>query len=419
METSTPERLKVLLCCYACDPGYGSEPGMGWNFAKNIAKFHDTHIIAEEKYRLPLTQYAAEHPEETANMTFHFIVRKRWKRLRRLCPPSYYLTYHMWMKKAYQYALELDKQEDFDLVHMVTISGYREPGLFYKLGKPFIWGPIGGLSDSPWCLLKCLGLKGSLPLATRNIFNGIQKRFGMACRKAATAAHTIFAKTKDDLKDIRNLWGKEAILLNEIGFETQHNKYPRSAHDAQTPLKICWAGVHIPRKALEILIHALQQCKENVELHVLSKGPRTPLYKKLAQKLGVADKITFHGFVSREESFQIMSSSHIFCITSVREDTPTVLYEAFRYALPVIAIDHAGFGAVLDDTCGFKIPIHSFQQVVADYARHIDYLAAHEDERVKLAQGALDMCERYTWDAKMQVINEVYASAVKDKRNNK
>ena len=39
------DRLKVLLGCYACDPGYGSEPGMGWNFVSNIARHHDVHAI--------------------------------------------------------------------------------------------------------------------------------------------------------------------------------------------------------------------------------------------------------------------------------------------------------------------------------------------------------------------------------------
>ena len=143
-------------------------------------------------------------------------------------------------------------------------------------------------------------------------------------------------------------------------------------------------------------------------MHVLSKGSRTPIYKELAAKLGVDDKVIFHGFVPREESFRIMSSSHVFVITSVRDDTPTVLFEAFRYALPVVAIDHAGFGAILDETCGCKIPIVSFKQVVADYAKHIDYLASNEDERRKKSQGALDMCQQFTWDKKMEFLNSIY-----------
>jgi glycosyltransferase involved in cell wall biosynthesis len=409
------KRLKVLLCCYSCDPGRGSEPGMGWNFAKSISAHHDAHVIVETKYKQPLDEYASKHPEEFENMTFYFVSRKRWKLLRKILPVSYYWTYREWMKKAYDLAVDLDKKNDFDLTHMITLSGYREPSLFWKLPKPFIWGPIGGLSDSPWCLLPVLGIRGAFSLYLRNIANGLQKRYGVACRKAAAHAHTILTKTKQDVEDIRNFWNKDSQILTEVGFETRHQTYEPQAHEPGTPLEVCWAGVHEPRKNLELLLHALTLCKEPMRVHVMSKGWRTPIYKKLAAKLGVADKVIFHGFLPREESFKVMSSSHVFVITSVRDDTPTVLFEAFRYGLPVIAIDHAGFGAILDDTCGCKIPIHSFKQVVADYAKHLDYLATHEEERRKKSQGALDICKKFTWEKKMEFLNQVYEKAAADK----
>ena len=388
---------------------------MGWNFAKSISAHHDAHVIVETKYKQPLDEYASKHPEEFENMTFYFVPRKRWKLLRKILPVSYYWTYREWMKKAYDLAVDLDKKNDFDLTHMITLSGYREPSLFWKLPKPFIWGPIGGLSDSPWCLLPVLGIRGAFSLYLRNIANGLQKRYGVACRKAAAHAHTILTKTKQDVEDIRNFWNKDSQILTEVGFETRHQTYEPQAHVPGTPLEVCWAGVHEPRKNLELLLHALTLCKEPMRVHVMSKGWRTPIYKKLAAKLGVADKVIFHGFLPREESFKVMSSSHVFVITSVRDDTPTVLFEAFRYGLPVIAIDHAGFGAILDDTCGCKIPIHSFKQVVADYAKHLDYLATHEEERRKKSQGALDICKKFTWEKKMEFLNQVYEKAAADK----
>lgn len=125
--------------------------------------------------------------------------------------------------------------------------------------------------------------------------------------------------------------------------------------------------------------------------------------------------LRFHGFVPREEAFRIMATSHVFCITSVREDTSTVVFEAFRYGLPIIALDHCGFSTVIDDSSGIKIPIQSRKQVIADYARHLDFLASHEEERRRLSSGALARCEKFTWDAKMEVLNDIYAKAVAEK----
>ncbi len=407
------DRLKVLLGCYACDPGYGSEPGMGWNFVSNIARHHDVHAIVEKgEFEETLTRFAAEHPEAVQNITFHFVPRTHHNTLRKIWPPSYYWFYRAWHRKAYKLAAELDKKENFDIVHQVTISGFREPGFLWKLDKPFIWGPLGGFTDTPWSLLRCLGFGGAIHFAIRNIINGIQKRWGRSARAAAKHSASILTSTTKAVEEIRRFWGREAILMNEVGLETSHQQACSPPHENGTPLRICWAGEHIPRKALDLLLHSLPQCKEKMELHVLSKGPRMDAWKKLTRKLGLDDIVTFHGFVPREEAFRIMSSSHVFCITSVREDTSTVVFEAFRYGLPIIALDHCGFSTVIDETCGIKIPIRSHKQVISNYARHLDFLASHEDERQRLSAGAQSRCHLFTWENKMNTLNTLYFEAL-------
>ncbi|MBR5886804.1 MAG: glycosyltransferase family 4 protein [Akkermansia sp.] len=415
MENTEHRKLKVLLCCYACDPGYGSEPGMGWNFAYHISRHHDVHVLVESKFKEKIMSYVQQRPEIERSITFHFLPKFRHRTLRKIWPPSYYWFYRAWHKRAYNYAKELDNKENFDLVHQITISGYREPGMLWKLGKPFIWGPLGGFTDTPWCLLSSLGWKGALHFAIRNVANQLQKRFGKACRAAAAHSATILTSTTKAVREIREYWNKDAVLMNEVGLETHHTQYSPQPHEKGTALRICWAGEHIPRKALDLLLHALPLCKERVELHVLSKGPRMEAWKKLTHKLKLDDVVTFHGFIPREDAFRIMGTSHVFCITSVREDTSTVVFEAFRYGLPIIAMDHCGFSTVIDESCGIKIPINSRQQVIEDYARHIDYIATHEEERQALSKGALERCQHFTWDAKMNTINKIYEKALSHK----
>ena len=412
-QMNTPERLKVLLCCYACDPGYGSEPGMGWNFASNIARHHDVHVLVEEeKFKDKILAFSAENPEAVRNINFHFLPKRRHRTLRKIWPPSYYWFYREWHKRALEYAKELDKTENFDLVHQITISGFREPGFLWKLGKPFVWGPLGGFTDTPWCLMSSLGWKGALHFSIRNIVNYFHKRWGKRSQAAAAHSHTILTSTTQAVREIRDYWHREAILMNEVGLETRHTVYSPVEHPAGSPLRICWAGEHIPRKALDILLHALTQCKEKMELHVLSKGPRMQAWKALTHKLGLDDIVTFHGFVPREEAFHIMGTSHVFCITSIREDTSTVVFEAFRYGLPIIALNHCGFSTVINESCGVKIPITSRKQVIADYARHLDFLATHEETRKKLSRGALARCADFTWESKMNILNKVYRTAI-------
>ena len=37
--------MKVLLSAYACEPGQGSERGIGWGWAQQTAGFHDVWVV--------------------------------------------------------------------------------------------------------------------------------------------------------------------------------------------------------------------------------------------------------------------------------------------------------------------------------------------------------------------------------------
>jgi hypothetical protein len=43
--------MNILLSTYACEPGKGSEAGVGWNWVCQAARFHDVWTITREKNR--------------------------------------------------------------------------------------------------------------------------------------------------------------------------------------------------------------------------------------------------------------------------------------------------------------------------------------------------------------------------------
>lgn len=139
-------------------------------------------------------------------------------------------------------------------------------------------------------------------------------------------------------------------------------------------------------------------------------------WKALTHKLGLDNVVIFHGYVPREEAFRITGTSHVFCITSVREDTSIVVFEVFRYGVPIIALEYCGFATVINENCGIKIPICGRRQVIRDYVRHIDYLATNEEERRRISAGALERCQDFTCEAKMAVLNEIYQTAYESSR---
>ncbi len=404
--------MKILINCYACSPYKGSEPGMGWNFVRCLSKMHELHIITESKFQPDLEKYFAEHPEDRKACHFYFIRKERHKKLRKIWPPSYYWFYRKWQKEALRLARELDSKEHFDLVHHLNMVGFREPGYLWRMDKPLVWGPTGGMHQSPWVLLPYIGFYGMLYYGIRNILNLKDIYLKKLPRKMAERSNVIIAATQDAHDAIKDVWKKDSVIIPEVGLVdsalTECND-----RDWDGNLKIVWTGQHTPAKALNFLLEALSQCRNasNMELHVLGQGKYTNRWKKMAAKMGV-DNIIWHGRIPRDQAIDIMKSCDVLCITSLADLTSSVLLEGLSYGLPVIALNRFGFANAITDECGIKIDIYSKKQVVNDYAKSLDLLYEDTEKRQALSKGAYERAKAFSWDHKAKIIDEIYTKIV-------
>lgn len=413
------KKYKVLVSCYACSPFRGSEPGMGWNFVECLSNYHVLHVITEEvKWQEDIEKVFSSNPELAQNLTFHFIAKKRNKWLRKIWPSSYYWYYKKWQKKAYKLAKDLNEEENFDIIHQLNMVGFREPGYLWKIDKPFVWGPIGGLEITPWRFLSVMGLYGSLHYFSRNIINLFQRRFLVRPQQAATRENSkLIAATLGTKESINKLWETDAEVISEVGTIPENGATEIYRRSSNEPLKIVWSGLHIPRKALNLLIAALQKLKHlNIELHVLGDGKSNKKWKKLSKKRDVNGQIYWHGWVKKSEAHQVMSKGHLFCITSLHDLTSTVTLEALSLGLPIICLDHCGFAEVVNESCGIKIPVTNSNRVITGFANAIKKLYKNESLRLRLSRGALERAKDYNWDNKVLRINKLYNQLVDGKR---
>lgn len=145
-------KMRILISAYYCSPYRGGEAAVGWQVASRLAMAgHEVHVICgdlseDEPTRKDLERYTSEQglPE---GLTIHHVAADATSR--RLhdwhCKPGmwflYYGAYRHWQKLALKKAVELHADRPFDLVHQLTIIGYREPGYLWKMGIPFVWGP--------------------------------------------------------------------------------------------------------------------------------------------------------------------------------------------------------------------------------------------------------------------------------------
>lgn len=408
------QRLKVLISAYACNPNLGSEEGVGWGWISAIAQYHDLWVITNEAHRDDIEAAVRESPDRWRNVSFHYVPRTRWKPLEVVWPPAYLWTYQHWLRDAFETAKALHRRVGFDLMHQLTYVGYRVPGRLWQIGVPFVWGPIGGLENTPWRFLPMLGLKGCLYYAARNTINSFQRRFLKAPKRAFRRARGgIIAATSGIQREIRRWYGEESQVVCEVGPFGKPVDAIRERREGE-PLRLSWSGLHLPGKALPLLLHALCRLPGDLrwELDILGAGPCMEGWRKLAIQLGVDGTCRWHGQLPRDRAVEVMRQSHAFIITSVKDLTSTVILEAISQGIPVVCPDHCGFPDVITEDCGITIPAISRQQLVEDIAKAIIALDRDETRRRRLAQGALKRVGKFSWDSKGEAVDQIYRTVM-------
>jgi len=418
------KRLRVLAVAYACNPDRGSEFGVGWGWVKAISENHDVTVITAdfnasdiERYRRDRLDCGQLNPRfiYVKNRAWHYRPHGLWLAIENsAAKPIMNLAYQGWLHSALQIARFEIEQNPYDLVHLITYVGWRFPGKFYQLGIPFVWGPIGGLMNMPRRLFPALGIKGAIYYSGRNLINTLQVHMLRGPRKALRQSHgAVIAATPDIRAALLRHFDAPSQIICEVGLpELSPGRTRRRMNDE--PLRICWSGLHIPRKALPLLLHAVARLPPALRyrLEILGDGPCNRAWRRLSKRLGVGQNCHWRGQLPRELALEVMKGCHVFVITSLEELTSTVAVEAIALGLPIVCLDHCGFADLVTSSCGIKIPTVSVRTIVAGLADALISLYNNEDLRNKLAQGALVRSQAYSWRSKMTALEEVYRTAI-------
>ena len=164
-------RIRVLAIAYACNPTRGSEDAVGWGWVNAIAQQHDVTVITADYNKPDIEAVGDRASSAKNNLRFRYVKNLPWhyrpwgvwtKIEASPAKPIMNLAYANWLDHALRVAESETASGGYDLIHLITYVGWRFCGKFYRLNLPFVWGPIGGLMNTPWRLMPALGLKGAL-----------------------------------------------------------------------------------------------------------------------------------------------------------------------------------------------------------------------------------------------------------------
>jgi len=100
----------------------------------------------------------------------------------------------------------------------------------------------------------------------------------------------------------------------------------------------------------------LRQLRDDWLLDIVGEGPAREEYERMAEDLGLHDKIVFHGLKTKQEISEFMRQADIFVLPSLWENLPCVLIEAMASGLPIVSTLVGGIPELIDDGIGILIP---------------------------------------------------------------
>ncbi len=405
------KRRKILATAYACEPGVGSEAGIGWNWVRQIARRHDLWLITRENNVAAIQAAArAEGLDGLRLVGFDLPPWLRfWKRGGRGAVPYFYL----WQLALAPRARSLDREIGFDLVHHLTFASSWIPSGLSFVRKPFVWGPIGRHARVPDRFLEQSGwlARGGewLRAAVKRGLEALDPFLGLTRERA----DLILCISETSAAELATEQRPKALPFLACGTESQ--VLPPGRFDRGPRFDVLYAGRLVDLKGVGLALAAFAEFAAKVpEAHftLVGDGPRRSQIVARVHELGLDSRVEVAGRLPREEVLSRMGRSHVFLFPSF-EGAGMVVVEAMAAGNPVVCLDFGGPGEMVGTDRGLKAPVcSSFADTARGLAQALERLHGDEPLRRLLARNAHRWAnENASWEAKGERLDGFYAQA--------
>ena len=406
-------RLKVLISAYACEPGKGSEPGVGWSFSVEMAKYHDVWVLTRSNNRRLIEEELRKNPVEGLYFIYHDLNKLIcwWKKGGR----GVQFYYNLWQLSAVSKLRKKHDELNFDLSHHVTFVKYWAPSCLAWLDIPFIWGPVGGGESLPPGFSKECSLKGRLYEWLRSLARFIAE-LDPTVNYTAKRANKIYVTTKQSAEKVKKIGGENVEELFESGFShTDIAQLSKIDFNSKTPLRFLSVGRLLDWKGFQLGLKAFALADiPNAEYWIFGDGPAHDKLVNLTKELKIDKLVKFWGMVDRSVVLEKLEKCHGLVHPSLHDSGGWVCLEAMAAGRPVICLDWGGPGFQVTDETGFKFYPTSPDLVVKELSAAMkNWVENVEFIHHKSIAARLRVKKNFTWSIKAEKLNDIYFELVK------
>lgn len=397
--------MNIILSAFSCHPEKGSEPGVGWNWLRELSKDNNVFCIF----------YSGENQQSAIKEAVSLLPYSGNIHLHPVKLPSAFdklflrIRFEIWQIKAFFVARAILRREKIDLIHHVTIAAWWFTGYYWLLNTPLILGPLLGGQICHKVFYSFLPLKYRIFEALRTFILSLSNKIFFNSIISIKKANLVIAgnhETYNMLSKMRKT--KPIILLNATGSLFTESKKFLNENNC---LNLLWISHLNHVKNFGFLIECLEILPNTInwKLKVIGGGKLFKYWESIVQQSKINDKVEFIGYIDHYHTKKYYKEADVFLFPSIREGSPTVILEAMSYGLPVIAFKQNGADIIIDKKSGVLIPIRNKKQVLDDFANAIVRIYEDVTLRYKMGEFARKRLEEnFLWEKRGEQMNKIY-----------
>lgn len=407
--TECTAQLKLFISAYACEPGKGSEIGVGWHWVLEMSRYFELWVLTRANNRTVIEAYFSKHSE--TGSTIHWVYYdlpnfiKRFKHQMQ----GVRIYYTLWQYGSNHLVKEVMEKEQIEIFHLLTYGNAIWHISSYGQKKVFIWGPTGGTDTIPGEFSRHYTMKHRLVEAVRRAVVGSLPSNPSFLKKCKNAS-LIFCKAESVYYTIPKAYRGKAILFTDVAMEKSPEDFRPVIRGPGSHLTFITVGRLDGWRGFDLLVEAFSRAAEeetHLTMKIIGEGAEMRHLQRQILRLGMERKIILTGQITMEQYQREMKNCDAVLNSCLKEGGVTNAFDCMTWGKPLLCVDTGGYTRNFNSQCAIILPRTGREELIENLKAGMLRLCDHGIRR-SMSEAMIRQGESVTWKRKgMQIRDEI------------